>query len=278
MTASKVAAALGVSPWESPRSLWHQMHGDVPWPGTSEVKQRGHYLEPAILAWWRDQHPEFLSVLDLQPTYVLGEWGAATPDAVAVNPDDSQRVLVEAKSAAYDDEWGDPGTDQIPPYYLAQCYWQMHVSDVHRCYVPIITSRLRFAEYVVDYDPEIGADLEQRMRAFYDSLASATPPPLDDSVATFEAMRKVHPDIDADAVAEVTEAEAVELLTACDHLATAEARDRLARAVVLDRMGRARFAVCNGIKVARRQPNKSGVSFVPLPKNLPLLTTEDSAA
>jgi len=276
ITASKVAAILGVSPWESPRSVWHLMHGDVEAPAQTETMSRGHYLEPAILAWWRDQHDG--QPLAMQPEFHLGDWAAATPDAELVGVPMEERALVEAKSAAYDDDWGQPGTDEIPMYYLAQCYWQMHVSGVHRCYVPIITSRLRFAEYVVDYDPDIGADLEQRMRAFYDSLAADEPPELDDSVATFQTMRRVHPDIEPKAVVEVTEAEAVELLRAVTCLDQCEAATRKAKAVVLDRMGRANYAVCNGIKVARRQANKSGVSFVALPKNLPLLTEQDIAS
>lgn len=279
ITASKVAAILGVSPWDSPRSVWHEMRGDIERGPQTEVMSRGHYLEPAILAWWRDRyeigHDEGREY-QLQPEYRLGNWAAATPDMVACHPD-HDNVLVEAKSAAYDSDWGTEGTDEIPAYYLAQCYWQMHVSGIRRCYVPIITSRLRFAEYVVDYDPDIGTDLERRMREFYDSLSSDVPPDLDDSVATFETLRRLHPDIDPDLTVEVTEAEAVELLTAKSDLDWAEARDRKARAAVLDRMGKARFAVCNGIKVARRQRNKSGVTFVPLPKNLPLLTLEESA-
>lgn len=284
MTASKVAAALGVSPWQSPRSLWHQMRGELPREPETDVMKRGHYLEPAILAWWSDQHPEYLPLVE-QPSYALDDWAAATPDALAVlggTEDDypglMPSVLVEAKSVANDDDWGDEGTDVIPAYYLTQVYWAMHVSRIHRTYVPIITGRLRFAEYVVDYDPAIGADLERRMHAFYDSLSDDVPPPLDNTVATFDAIRKLHPDIDADETVEVTEAEAVELLEAVTDAKVAADRERLAKATVLDHMGRANHAACNGVKVARRQPGKGGVSFYPLPKNLPLITNLKDAS
>lgn len=283
ITASKVAAILGVSPWDSQRSVWHQMRGDVERGPQKEHMARGHYLEPAILAWWEDQHNEFGVTVTRHPEYRLGDWAAATPDAAAsIYLDDSgefgEAALVEAKSAAYDDDWGDPGTDVIPAYYLVQCYWQMHVSGVHRCYVPIITSRLRFAEYVVDYDAAIGADLEARMRSFYDSLSADEPPPLDDSVATFDVIRKLHPDIDAGESVELTYEDARELLRAVNCLDQCEAATRIAKATVLDRMGRAQYATCNGVRVARRQPNKSGVSFVALPKALPLLEEIEGAA
>src|SRR5690606_6484943 len=148
ITASKVAAILGLSPWEAPRSLWHRMRGDLPREGSTDVQRRGHYLEPAILAWWRDQHDvlpksevpvdgEWVKAWEEQPTYTLGDWAAATPDARAwVDGTDAfSAVLVEAKSTAQ--EW-----DELPAYYLTQVIWQMHVSGIHRCHVPVIGPRL----------------------------------------------------------------------------------------------------------------------------------------
>jgi putative phage-type endonuclease len=272
MTASKVAAALGVSPWQSPFSLWHEMKGLTQREEANDAQRRGHYLEDGVLAWWRDQHGishdgrEF----KLQPEYRLGTWAAATPDMAACHPE-YDTVLVEAKTAAYDDEWGDPGTDAIPAYYLSQCYWQMHVSGIHRCYVPVLTSRLRFAEYVVEYDPEIGADLEKRMRIFYDSLAGDASPPLDNSTSTFASLKRLHPDVDPDLTAECSEEEAHAFIAATTALKAAEEADREARSWALDRMGKARFLVANGIKVARRQPSGKGIALYPLPNNLSLI-------
>jgi len=285
ITASKVAAILGVSPWDSPRSCWHEMRGDVPRPESSQVMKRGHYLEPAILAWWRDQHDikgvsvpfdgEWWEQWNPQPVYELEDWAAATPDALAFI--DGLPALVEAKSAAYDDDWGDPGTDVIPAYYLCQVYWQMHVSGVHRCYVPIIGPRLKFAEYVVDYDPAIGADLEQRMRAFYDSLAADVPPQLDDSVATFDVIRKLHKDIESGESVELCESDAHDLVQCHAALKTAEAASRMTKSTVIDLMGRAQYATHNGVRIARRQPRGEDVTFVVVAKPADLEPVEASA-
>lgn len=278
MTASKVAAALGVSPWQSPFALWNEMKGLVEPEGSNDAKRRGQYLEDGVLAWWRDQNGishdgrEF----KLQPEYRLGTWAAATPDMVACHPE-HDNVLVEAKTAAYDDEWGDPGTDAIPAYYLSQCYWQMHVSGIHTCYVPVLTSRLRFAEYVITYDEQIGADLEQRMRTFYDSLAADTPPPLDNSVATFATLKRLHPDVDPDLTATCDLDEAQAFIAATSAYKRAEEADREARSWALDRMGKARFLTVNGIKVARRQPSGKGIALYPLPNNLSLTELENAS-
>ena len=279
ITASKVAAILGVSPWDSPRSVWHAMRGDLPREPATDAQSRGHYLEPAILAWWRDKHDvghDEGREYRLQPEYLLETWAAATPDMVACHPDDDT-VLVEAKSAAYDNDWGDPGTDAIPAYYLCQVFWQMHVSGIHRCYVPVIFGRgLRFAEYVVDYVPEYGAALEAKMREFYDSLAG-DPPDLDDTVATYEAVRKVHKDIERGEEVELDGIDAEALVLSHASLKDMEAIARRAKSVVIDAMGRAQYATHNGVRIARRQPRGEDVTFVVVAKPEDLSTEENAA-
>lgn len=276
MTSSKVAAILGVSPWESPRSMWHKMRNELPKPAESDVQARGHYLEPAILAWWADQHPEWF-IRNTQPSYTLGDWAAATPDAEAWNADTQQACIVEAKSGRDLDEWGEPGTDQIPPYYLVQVFWELHVSQIEVCYVPVIGPFLEFAEYVVRYDPEVGAALEARCHEFYASLAADTPPPLDDSPATYDALRLLHRELNEHRTVEIAPAVAREYVTAMADRKAAEARERQAKATVLDLMGDGRYAECSGVRVARRQANKTGFQLNQVAKTTTDLPDEGHA-
>jgi predicted phage-related endonuclease len=274
MTASKVAAILGASTWDSPRSMWHKMRHELPDEPQTAVQSRGHYLEPAVLAWWADEHGVDRTDPDqwrTQPLYLSGGWAAATPDAEALT--NGALVLVEAKSARELEEWGVPGTDEIPSHYLIQSYWQMHVSGIHVCYVPIIGTFLDFAEYVVTYDAAVGAELEQRCRAFMDSLRADRPPALDDTVATYDALRKLYRTID-DSTVEISRGTAVEYLDALADRKAAEARERAAKATVLDLMGAARFATTGGVKVARRQPNKTGFQLNQVAKSSTDLPTE----
>lgn len=258
VTASKVAAILGLSPWESPRSMWHRMRGELPDVDTA-YKARGRYLEDGVTSWWLDQHS--IDDWQAQQTFTLGDWALATPDGVGI--DEHGNILVfDAKTAARDDDWGRPGTDQVPPYYAAQAQWQMHVSGAQVGYIAVLTSRLRFAEYVLPYEPGLAAGIERVCRAFYDSLAADVPPALDDSPATFEAIRALHPDIDRDLDVEIDRDTAARWLASRDLLDGAEAEHRRATTVLLDQMGRARRATHSGLTVARRQPNRSGVSLV----------------
>lgn len=282
MTASKVAAIVGVSPWESPRSMWHKMRNELPKEAETAVQSRGHYLEPAVLAWWRDQHPEFGHVEE-QPTFEMDGWAAAIPDGAVHDLDDNgvwtgeYVALVEAKSARDLDDWGTPGTDEIPPYYLTQIFWQMHVSRVPVCYVPVISRFLDFQEYVVHYDPAVGNALEQRCLEFYESLTEAEPPALDDSVATYDALRKLYRTID-DSTVEVPSDVAREYLEAIAEKKAAEARERKAKAVLLELLGESRYAECGGVRVARRQANKTGFQLNQVAKSADQIPTEEATS
>jgi predicted phage-related endonuclease len=274
VTASKVSAILGLSPWDSPRSMWHKMRGELGDDGNNaEAKARGQYLEAGVIAWWKDQHLGARNLTE-QEDLRLEDWAAATPDLTGEDEHGNDFVL-DAKTAASDDDWG----DEPPAYYLAQSMWQLACKpSAQVAYVAVLFGRPRlgFREYVIQRDDDLIASIVSRCREFYDSLTAEVPPPLDDHVATYEAIRKMHPDIDRDAEVELPTWLAIRFTNAVRELAVAQTEDRYARSLVLDLMGRARLAKHDGITVARRQPNRSGVSLIPVAKTID--TEGDSAA
>lgn len=254
---------LGLSPWDSPRSMWHKMRGDIPWDEESEAMERGNLLESGVLAWWRKHHEH--ERFTEQLTTTLDDWCVATPDAVTIQSGES--VIVEAKTAARDDDWGTPGTDQVPTYYLCQAYFAAHVlnlagTPVKRVHMPVLFgTRLRFENYVIEYDAAVGAELLARCRDFYDSLVG-DPPPLDDTVATYEVIRKIHPDIARGESVELDAREARRLVEWTDELESTKRNQREAMTTVAERMGRAQYATHNGVRIARRQARGDSPPYV----------------
>ncbi len=159
ITASKVPAILGISPWQSPYSLWMQMAGRLDGGPDTATTRRGHYLEPAILEWWEDARPGRVFSTGLWVSTI--PWGGATLDGLGYVDDLDTCVIVEVKSAAYRDGWGSPGTDEIPAHYLAQVQWQLAMCpDAERAYVAVLFGQgFEFAEYVVERDPATEAAL-----------------------------------------------------------------------------------------------------------------------
>lgn len=193
---SEIAAVLGLSKWASRYSLWHEKKGLMPERVQNAQMTVGKYVEPSILAWWRDQHPEF-GVTEETGTYRSTErpWQIANPDHIAESLA-APAVIVECKFAIYDYEWGDEGTDQIPPYYLAQCRWYLDVFDLDTCYVAVLFGGSgRFAEYVVKQDQADVHLMRAEGEAFIDSLAANERPDIDAHGATYEVLRETAPGV-----------------------------------------------------------------------------------
>ena len=255
VTASKVAAIIGVSPWDSPRSMWHKMRGDVVVDVSNDATRRGLYLEAGILAWWRDRHPEYSETIEqFYATRPDMPWAAATPDLRA---DGADVVLVDAKSSSEVDEWGLPGTDEIPTHVLTQVYWQLAMTPTAaQCYIALLGPYLRFAEYVVERDEAIQADLIARCHRFYLSLSADVPPPLDDSVATFEVLRVQRGDIAKGVAADVDPDFAAEWWTARAAEDAAADAARLADSRLMEAVGNAQYVTAGGVRFARQQSNR----------------------
>lgn len=193
---SEIAAVLGLSKWASRYSLWHEKKGLMPERVQNSQMTVGKYVEPSILAWWRDQHPEF-DVEGVAGTYRSSErpWQIANPDHIAECLA-SEPAIVECKFAIYDSEWGAEGTDEIPPYYLAQCRWYLDVFDLDVCYVAVLFGGSgRFAEYVVRQDAADAQLMRAEGQAFIDSLERNERPDIDAHGATYEVLRENAPGV-----------------------------------------------------------------------------------
>jgi len=264
VSASKVAAILGVSPWMSPRALWHLMRGDVAHDAVDGSKphlELGHDLEPAIALMWQRRNPRWR--LSRGERQFVND-GLPFPNLATLDRVASRGVWrrnVQLKSAREDEHWGEVGTDQIPAPYLVQVIFEMLVSGLRRTDVMVLFSWFEPRLYRVDFDEPLAEAIVEACTLFHASLDGDEPPDLDDTAATLAVMKKLHPDIDADEIARVPQDMAIEFLRAGHYLELAEARDNLARSRVLEAAGTAKYIESGGVRIARRQRNGRGVSL-----------------
>nr|WP_240145090.1 YqaJ viral recombinase family protein [Enterococcus hirae] len=273
MSSSKVAAVLGLSPYESRFSLWHRMTGAIPAQADSDVLRRGHYLEPGIASWFADQHPELAQ--GLGGTWRHGErtWQVASPDRLLF--DDAEAItpvaILEVKTAADDSDWGKPGTDDIPIGYRAQVMWQMDVVGVPVTHVAVLSAFLEFREYVVTYDPDEADDIRSRCEAFMATLPGGpneTRPNLDEHTATYQAVRALNPDIDGNDV-ELPLELADRYCVAVAAFKEVEAKKTAASSAVMDYLGAAKRATWGKRALASRRAVRDGLPFLVPGRNLP---------
>lgn len=257
MTASKVSAVLGISPWTSPYTLWQLMAGNEQPDEQTKDQARGHYLEPAIARWFQDQHPDWVV------NYPGGTWASIERPWMVCNPDGLVRedALLEIKTDAGNDDWGRPGTDQVPVWYRAQAQWAMDITGRSVTHFAVLTSYLEFREYVVQYDAEDAEFARDRATAFLASLDAGEPPAIDGHASTYQTVRKLHPNI-SDAEIQVDGDLAQEFIAAVIDLEEAEERALRAKAELAAATGDAKRAFYGKQHIATRKARSGGKPWI----------------
>lgn len=253
ITGSRIAAVCGLSPWDSPFSLWHRMMGVAPPQPVNDAMHWGNRLEPVILAEYADRRQFVGHRLALKPGLMRNTeraWQMVTPDAI-----NGDRV-VEAKYSPQAEGWGDSGTDQIPVYYRAQVQWQLDTLGLPVADVAVfIGGSADYREYEVFYDPADVAVLRAKATEFLASIDTGRRPAIDGHDATYQVIREMHPDID-DVRIELPGDVADRYLSALTWFDAAGNAKQQAVAEVLDVMGTARRAIRNGEQIAMRIPGR----------------------
>lgn len=268
MTASKIAAVVGTSPYESRFSLWHRMHGDLEAQPQTSVMTYGHYLEPVLLRWFADQHPSFTVRPGAWAT--RDDWAGATPDGLYHDEGEQLSNLVQCKTSRLSWEW----ESGVPAGYYDQVQWEMWVTGAERCYV-VADVAMEFVEHLVERDNDRIEFLVGEARVFMDSLAAGVTPLLDGSAHTYQAIRSLHPEIDPESV-EVPAELAVRWLDAREQVTDATEAEQLAKNEIADLMGNAQRAVWGDTTLVTRQARNGGTPYLVAARGLP--STRKAAA
>jgi len=224
VTASEIAVVMGISPYESPFSLYWQKANDWRWDG-NEYTSTGSHLEDAIADWWMAERDPIENLAQgLAGLYAHPDrpWQLATPDRLlylacdscdgrggaglapcadcmcaGYKPDDLV-ALLECKWVAHSwDGWGQEGSGEIPVYYRAQCLWQLDVLGVDEVHVAAL-GPTGFRSYVVRYDEDAEVDLAMMRGAAVDfvrRIEEGDAPDLDGHTATLDTLQRLYPTV-----------------------------------------------------------------------------------
>lgn len=275
VAASEIAAVLGISPWESPFSLfWRKVHG---WEvEETEAMATGTRLEPAIADWFGSEFPTWTLRSPGLLAHPDRPWQMATADrtvwircyrclgagavagalcfdcygegvAVGAQP----LAVLECKWAAYSwDGWGEPETSDIPVHYRAQVQWQCDVLGVKVWHVAALGPG-GFRRYSGGVDEKDLRMMREAAARFVAQLDLGEAPPLDDHAATLATVKRLHPDLD-DVDVEVPDDIAAGYRRACRAEALAKTVKARYETRLRAAMGSARRALWRGDTVATR--------------------------
>lgn len=158
--ASEVAALVGLSPWETPFSLYLKKTHQVPPTEENDAMRRGHYLEDAVVQWWMHETGEQVikaSAADIIYVHPDHPYMRVTPDRIVRG----RKKILEVKSTSIN------MGDTIPDYFLAQVTYQMYVTGIHQAELIYIQGGLTFGRFVVDYDEEFASFLASEVSKFW---------------------------------------------------------------------------------------------------------------
>lgn len=257
ITASKIPAILNISRFQSQYALWHEMAGNVERPDVSESTQEmfdmGHAAELAARHFWLLRNPGWRASQG-EVQYVRDDLGfpaVATIDRRASRG--RSRRIVEVKAPRSLEDFGDDGSGEIPADHAAQITWQMFVSGIHDADLVAWPVYGPPKIYHVEWDQDLADLILKRVYLWVASLSEGVPPELDNSVTTYECVRRLHPDIERGMEVELEESLAVDYLRAVEQQKEADRVLRGLKARVLEQMQRAQYATCRGHKIADRR-------------------------
>jgi putative phage-type endonuclease len=231
-----MAPVLGIPSFSTPFEVWSAKMGrDTPKDVTEDM-ERGTFLEDGARQWYAHR----TGALKVeQPGTVVSRRNPlviATPDGVAHFRDDVRALEVKMPGSAAG--WGEPETDEVPPWYLPQVLWQLAALEMERADVfAVLDGKPRL--YHVRRDAEVeGLMVEHAERFWRDYVVTGKPPEVTaaDLPAVSRHFRKHETDNHLDFTTLPAESQAVleeylrayvEESAAADRLALWEARAKL---------------------------------------------------
>ena len=194
---SDVAAILGLSPWNTPFSVWAKKTGRVPVEGEeNEFMHWGTIMEPILArefeqvtgkkvrrqnkTFYVPEHPFLRANIDRD---VIGEDGIL-----------EIKTATEYKSS----EWAD---DAVPVPYQLQVQHYMYVLDRPYCYFAYLVGGHSFGYKRVERDQDAIDIIEPQLIEWWQKhVVEDVPPEVDGEDATTAALRAMYPEDDGEVI------------------------------------------------------------------------------
>ena len=202
---SDIGALLGLSTFASPWSLWADKVGLIPPSETTERQRIGHRMETVLAGEYYDRTGLIVAAQQKWCTHPEYPWARCTIDGFATDPNagsDEPVAVVEFKTDARRN-WA----DGVPPGIRAQCIWQMGVTGVHHAHLVVMHAGFNVDVHDIDWDQADWEFMLDRANRFWtEHVVTGTPPPVDGTNATDDAIAAVWPTHQPDATVDVDRA------------------------------------------------------------------------
>lgn len=259
--ASDSAALLGLSPYSSPLHIYLEKIHELP-DEQSDNMAWGLKLEEVVAHAYEEETG--LPVL-APPAKILRSrewpWMQASLDRVVAGND---ILPLECKTSGDAKEWGEPGTDEVPEYYMIQAQHQMAVAGCDRVDIAVLIRLSDFRIYTCHRNEAMIRDLSVATCDFWGMVERRQPPAPDwEHPRTVDLVSKMFT-YEEDARINLGEEVlpiATDYLNLAEHIRALEKEKQNLKAILLYQMGGAGFATLpQGYSVVRKKVHKKAFS------------------
>ena len=187
-----IGALLGLSPYKTPLELWSELvSGEQPEDRDLIHLRFGQHAESFIASEYERETNLFTAIhsptlFNKKHGFMFGHidrFVLETPDTLGiVDGTITANKLLECKtsSAFSKNDWGEPGTDQVPPLYLVQCAWYMAITECQSADLAVLIGNSDFRVYTIARDLELEGLILSHAQHFWHEhvLCKRTPGPI----------------------------------------------------------------------------------------------------
>lgn len=168
---SDIAAIMGLSPWKTAYQVYQEKRREVnDWQG-NEATDWGKRMEPALRQWYSDVTGRNVHLPDKILYHSKYPFMLASLDGFTDEPRG-----VEIKTARSSKGWGEPGTNEIPEYYILQIQHYMAVTGFKVFDVPVSIAGGSPEIYEVPHDDELQELIIEACAEFWQRVQDGNPP------------------------------------------------------------------------------------------------------
>ncbi len=211
---SDIAAVLGFNRFKSPLQVYLEKRGEAAPEDLSDNERVywGTRLESLVAEEYEKRTSRKVRRVNAVLQHPDHPWMLASLDRDVVADD---RIL-EVKTTAGGDEWGEEGTDQVPVNYLMQTMHYLAVTGASVCDLAVLISGRDFRIYQIHRDNDLIEEMIRRGDEFWSAVMDGVPP----APRSLEDVNLLFP---SSAEATAATADAFTLLE-CSNLADLQAR------------------------------------------------------
>lgn len=167
---SDAAAIAGLSPWKTPLEVYLDKIGEGVDEETPDMR-RGTLFEPVVRQMYCDATGRTVEKPGGILVHPKIRWMLANLDGIA-----SGDRLAEFKTARTRQGWGDPGSSDVPMWYMLQVQHYLAVTGFAWADLAVLFGDFELAIYPIESDTDLQELLIEREAEFWAMVQSRTPP------------------------------------------------------------------------------------------------------